>query len=68
MVGKPVQQRGGHLGVAKHPGPLAEAEIGGDDDAGALVKFAEQVEQEGAAGPAERQIAELVEDDEIRSG
>ena len=49
MVGKPVQQCGGHLGVAEHPGPLAEAEIGGDDDAGALVKFAEQVEQEGAA-------------------
>ena len=48
MVGQPVQQRGGHLGVAEHPGPLAEAEIGGDDDAGALVKFAEQVELERA--------------------
>ena len=48
MVGQPVQQCGGHLGVAEHPGPLAEAEIGGDDDAGSLVKFAEQVEQERA--------------------
>ncbi len=48
MVGQPVQQRGGHLGVAEHPGPRAEAEIGGDDDAGAFVKFAEQVELERA--------------------
>jgi hypothetical protein len=25
------------LGIAGHPGPFAEAEVGGDDDAGALV-------------------------------
>jgi len=49
MVGQPVQQYGGHLGVVEHPGALAEAEVGGDGDAGALVKFAEQVEQERAA-------------------
>ena len=46
MVGKSIQQGGGHLGVAEHVGPFAEAEVGGDDDAGALVEFAEQVEQQ----------------------
>src|SRR5277367_4387634 len=33
-VGETVEQRGRHLGVAEHGGPLAEAEISRDDDAG----------------------------------
>src|ERR1700728_2430346 len=64
-VGEPIEQRGRHLGIAEHGGPLAEAEIGGDDDAGALVELAQQMEEQGPAGGAERQVAKLVEDDEI---
>src|SRR5277367_6988219 len=64
-MGETVEQRGRHLGVAEHGGPLAEAEIGRDDDAGALVELAEQMEQQRAAGGAERQVAEFVEDDEV---
>jgi hypothetical protein len=45
VVGEPIQQGGGHLGVAEHVGPFAEAEVCGDDNTGALVEFAEQVEQ-----------------------
>src|SRR5271154_5011184 len=67
-VGETVEQRGRHLGVAEHGGPLAEAEISGDDDAGALVELAQQMEEQGPAGGAERQIAKLVEDDEIGVG
>ena len=48
-MGKAVEQGRGHLGIAKDGGPFAEAEVGGDHDAGALVKFAEQMEQQGAA-------------------
>ena len=48
-MGEPIEQRRGHLGIAEHPGPFAEAEVGGDDDAGTLVEFAEQVEQQRAA-------------------
>ena len=48
-MGKPVEQRRGHLGVTEDAGPFAEAEIGGDDDAGALLEPAEQVEEQGAA-------------------
>jgi hypothetical protein len=48
-VGEPVEQRGGHLGIAEHAGPFAEAEVGGDDDAGALVELAQQMEQQRAA-------------------
>ena len=49
-------------------GPLAEAEISRDDDAGALVELAQQMEEQGPAGGAERQIAKLIEDDEIGAG
>lgn len=65
MVGEAVEKRRRHLGVAEDGGPFAEAEIGGDDDAGALVELAEEMEQQGAARSTERQVAELVEDDEI---
>ena len=49
MVSETVEESCRHLGVAKNGGPFAEAEIGGDDDAGALVEFAEEVEQQRAA-------------------
>ena len=48
-MGEAVEQRGGHLGVAEDAGPFAEAEIGRDDDAGALVELAQQVEEQRAA-------------------
>ena len=32
-----VEQRSRHLGVAEDAGPLAEGEVGGDDDGRALV-------------------------------
>ena len=44
-----IEQRGRHFRIAEHAGPLAEAQIGRDDDAGALVEFAQQMEQERAA-------------------
>jgi len=45
-MGEPVEQSGGHLGISEDAGPFAEAEIGGDDDAGALVKLAQQMEEQ----------------------
>ena len=58
----------GHLGVAEDRRPLSESQIGGDDDRGLLVEPADQVEQELAAGLRERQIAELVENEEVEPG
>ena len=58
VMGQPVEQRGGHLGIAEHAGPFAEGEIGGDDDGGALVEPADEVEQELATGLGEGQISE----------
>jgi hypothetical protein len=65
MVGQAVEQRRRHLGIAEDARPFREAEVGGDDDAGPLVEPAQQMEQQGAARCAERQITEFIEDDEI---
>ena len=67
-MGQPIEQRGRHLGVAEDARPFAEAEIGGDDDRGALVEPADQMEEELAAGLSEGQIAEFVEDNKIDAG
>ena len=45
VVGQAVEQCGRHLGIAEDARPFAEAQVGGDDDAGALVKLAQQVEE-----------------------
>jgi len=68
MVGEAVEQGRGHLGVAEHRWPFAEGEVGGDDDRGALVEPAHEVEQQLAAGLGEGQMAEFVEDDEVAPG
>src|SRR5208283_4170324 len=67
-MGEAIEQRRGHLGVAEHARPFAEGEIGGDEDRGALVEPADEVEEELTAGLGERQVAELVEDDEVHAG
>ena len=50
VLGKSIEERGGHLRIAENDGPFTAAEVGGDDDAGALVAFAEQNEQQCAVG------------------
>ena len=49
VMGETVEQSCRHLGVAEDSGPFAEAEIGGYDDTGSLVEFAEEMEQQSAA-------------------
>ena len=49
VVSETVEESCRHLGVTEYGGPFAEAEIGGDDDAGALVELAEEMEQQSAA-------------------
>ena len=56
MVGDAVEQRRGHLGIAEDPHPFGEGQVGGDDQRGLLVKLADQMEQQGAAGDGEWQV------------
>ena len=48
-MGQTIEQSGRHLGVAENGCPLAEAEVGGDHDAGPLVELAQQVEEQCSA-------------------
>ena len=54
-MGERFEERGGRLGVAEHARPLAECEIDGDEDRGALVQPADEVEEKLPAGLGERQ-------------
>lgn len=56
-MGKPIEQGCCHFGVAENVSPLAEAQVGGDHHAGALVELDEQLEQQCPARRAERQVA-----------
>src|SRR5262245_13681200 len=67
-MGQPIEQRGRHLRVAEYAGPVAKREIGSDNDGGALVEPADQMEEQLAASLSERQIAEFVEDDKVEPG
>src|SRR5271157_1542218 len=68
VMGEAIEQRRGHLWVSEHARPFTEGEIGGEKDRGALVEPADEVEEKLAAGLGERQVAELVEDDEVHAG
>ena len=67
-MGQPVEQRGRHLGVAEHARPFGEGEIGRDDDRSTLIKAADQMEEQLAAGLGEGEVAEFVEHDEVEPG
>ena len=59
VMREPVQQRRGHLRVAEHRRPLGEVQVGRDHHAGVLVQPTQQMEQQGTAGLAERQVSQL---------
>ena len=63
-VGEAVEEGCGHLGIAEDGGPFAEAQVGGDDDAGALAEFAQQMEEQCATQGTERQVAQFIKVDE----
>jgi hypothetical protein len=52
-----VEQRRRHFGIAEHVCPFTEAQVRRDDDAGSLVELAQEMEEQGSAGGAERQVA-----------
>src|SRR5262245_11194559 len=65
VVGQPVEQRRGHFGVGEDARPFGEGEIGRQNDRGALVEPADQMKQHLPAAHRERQVAQLVENEEI---
>ena len=68
MMCEPVEERGCHLCITEDAWPFTEGEVGGDNDRGAFIELADQMEQELTAGLCEGQIAQLVEDQEVETG
>ena len=58
---EPVEQRRCHLGIPEYAPPFREAQVGCDDQTGALVELAYEVKQQSATRLAEWQIAELIQ-------
>ena len=67
VMGEAVEERGRHLRIAEDAWPFAEGEVCRDDDRGALVETADEVEQQLPAGLREGEIAEFVEDHEVEA-
>ena len=65
MTHDATQKRGCHLGIVKDSDPFGELQIGSDDDAGLLVELADQMEEQCAGKPAERDIAQLIDDEAV---
>ena len=66
VMDEAVEERGRHLGVAEHAGPFAESQVRRDDDRGPLVEPADQVEQQLTARLREREVTQLIHDQEVQ--
>ena len=63
---QPVEDRGGEDLVAEDVAPLRHDLVGGDQDAAALVAAGDELEEEMRAPAFEGQVAELVDDQQLR--
>ena len=64
-VCQPVQERGGHALALKYLAPIAEGQVAGDQQAGALVAVGENLEQQLGSGAAEREVAQFGADQQV---
>jgi len=65
---QPVEDRGGDDGVSEHAAPLADRAIAGDQHAAALVAARHQLEEQMRRIGLERQVAELIHDQQLGLG
>ena len=61
---QPIEQGRGHPFIAKHLRPVGEIEVRGQRHAGALVAIREELEEQLGRRLGERQIAQLIDQDE----
>jgi hypothetical protein len=62
-----IQQCRRHLRITKDAGPFTEGQVRRDHHASVLIELGQQVEQQGPAGLAERQIAQLVQNHQVHA-
>lgn len=66
MVQQPIENGGGQDLVAEDGAPLRNNLIGGDQQAAPLIAAGDELKKEMRAAPFKRQVAELVDDEELR--
>jgi len=66
MMEQSVEERGGDDGIAEDVTPFGEAAIGGEDHGALLVAGVDELEEEIAPAGNDRQVADLVDDQECR--
>jgi len=66
VVQEAVEQRGGDNGIAEDVTPLGEAAVRGQDHGAALVAGVDELEEQIAAAGDDREIADLVDDEQAR--
>ena len=64
VVQQSVEDGGGQDVVGEHAAPLGESFVAGQDDAAAFVAAADQLEHHVRRGPVQRQVANLVQDED----
>ena len=67
-VQQAVQDRGGDHRIAEHAAPFPDRAVRGDQDRSLLVAARDQLEEQVRGIGFERQIAELVDDQQLRPG
>ena len=65
MVCQPIQQGGCHAFSLEDLAPVAERKVAGDQQTAAFVAIGEYLEQKLGPGPAERQVAQFIDDQKV---
>jgi len=65
VMGQAVEQGRRHALALEDLAPLAERQIAGDQQAGPFIPIRKDLEQQLGAGPAEREVAQLITDQQI---
>ncbi len=68
MLQEPVEDRGGDDGGAEHFAPIARGPVGCDEDGALLIAARDELEEKMCSVWLERQIAQFVDDQELRLG
>ena len=68
VMEKPIEQCGGDDRIAEDVAPFGEAAVGGEDHRPLLVSGVDQLEEQVAAAGDDRQVADLVDDEQRGAG
>ncbi|HET9627817.1 MAG TPA: hypothetical protein VFP84_40945 [Kofleriaceae bacterium] len=68
VVEHAVEHGGGYDLVAEHVAPLGDGLVGGDEHAASLIATADELKEQVGGPLLERQIAELVDDEQLGLG